>query len=212
MKKKGLLISIEGTEGVGKSTAATHIANYFRKLQYEVVLTREPGGTEIAEEIRQILLRHHHELLTAETELLLMFASRAQHFSHLIAPALAAGKVVISDRLVDSSYAYQGGGRGVNHSYIELLEQLVCRSINTDLTLLLDAEPHLGAKRVAQLGKPDRIESEQLQFFTRVRDAYLQRAANDPTRFSIIDAEQDLAAVQTAITQSLDKLLMRRNA
>lgn len=202
--KRGKLITIEGIEGAGKSTAIQCLTDYFQSRQKPLVLSREPGGTEIAEDIRKILLRHHQETMLAETELLLMFASRSQHIEHVIRPALAANKVVISDRLTDSSYAYQGGGRGVDNHYIEALEKMVHGDLTIDLTLLLDVDPDLGMKRAAQTSEPDRIESEQLQFFTRVREAYLQRADVCQHRFHIINADQSIEQVKSDIIKVLD--------
>ncbi|MEM9242795.1 MAG: dTMP kinase [Pseudomonadota bacterium] len=201
----GLLITVEGIDGAGKSTALSHIAAYFQAKKKQTLITREPGGTEVAEEIRQILLRHHQETIIAETELLLMFAGRAQHFNHVIKPALAEDKVVISGRLTDSSYAYQGGGRGIDNAYIEQLEKLVQQDIHIDLTLLLDLAPEIGLRRAMQSDKLDRIESEKLQFFHQVRDAYLQRAKQYPQRFRIINSEQRIAEVNKAITRALDE-------
>lgn len=203
--KKGQLITVEGIEGAGKSTAIQCITDYYQAQQRSVVLTREPGGTEVAEEIRQILLRHHQESILPKTELLLMFASRSQHIEHVIRPALAAGKVVISDRFTDSSYAYQGGGRGVSHDDIQVLAEMIQTDLEVNLTLLLDVDPALGMQRAAQTGQADRIESEQQQFFTRVREAYLKRAQAYQQRFQVINAEQSFEQVKRDIIEVLKR-------
>jgi len=207
---KGYLITLEGIEGAGKSTALQHMVTYIKKRQpaREVIISREPGGTEVSEEVRQILLRHHQEPILPATELLLMFASRAQHITHIIKPALAAGKIVISDRLTDSSYAYQGAGRGIKQRYIEALEELVHDGLHIDLTLLLDIAPKMGIQRAARANKPDRIESEEEQFFTRVRKAYLQRAKRYPQRFRVINAEKNVSEVMQEINNVLDKVAL----
>lgn len=212
-------ITIEGTEGAGKSTALQfiqdylkHYFSYFKKAHVEIVLTREPGGTETAEQIRQVLLHPAGtESMQPETELLLMFASRAQHVTHLIRPALQSGKWVVSDRYVDASYAYQGGGRGIDMNQIKILDQLVVGDFYPDLTLLLDIPADLGLARAEKrgLGK-DRIEQEKIDFFMRVRNVYLERAKQDPKRIKIIDASQQLSAVQEQISNVLDEFLARK--
>ncbi|MCP3679162.1 MAG: dTMP kinase [Gammaproteobacteria bacterium] len=202
-----LFITIEGIEGVGKSTAMRHITDYLQQRGQTVVATREPGGTEIAEQIRHILLTPHQEPVAANSELLLMFAARAQHIAQVILPALNAGKIVVSDRFTDASFAYQGGGRGMAMADITMLQQLVQRDLEIDLTILLDAPAEIGLQRATANSQPDRIEAEQIAFFQRVRQTYLQRAAAEPQRFHVIDATQPLAAVKTAINPLLDTLL-----
>ncbi len=204
---KKLFITIEGIEGVGKSTAMRHITDYLQQHGHAVVATREPGGTEIAEQIRHILLTPHQEPVAANSELLLMFAARAQHIAQVILPALNAGKIVVSDRFTDASFAYQGGGRGMAMADITMLQQLVQRDLEIDLTILLDAPAEIGLQRATANSQPDRIEAEQVAFFQRVRQTYLQRAAAEPQRFHVIDATQPLAVVKTTINQLLDSLL-----
>lgn len=207
--KKGFFITIEGVEGVGKSTAIHFLKQHFLNLNIDYIVTREPGGTEIAEEIRQVLLHKHNEKMCADTELLLMFASRAQHLDQVVKPALSAGKVVLSDRFTDATYAYQGGGRGINSDRIAILEEWVQGQLQPDLTILLDAPVEVGLKRIASRGVKDRIEHEQMEFFQKVREAYLGRASQHPERFKIIDATQSLTTVQEMLCQILEKLNTR---
>lgn len=210
MQHKGLFLTIEGVEGVGKSTAVKYIEQYLTEAGENFVLTREPGGTLIAEQIRQVLLAPNpNEPMVSDVELLLMFASRAQLVANLIKPALAAGKWVVSDRFVDASYAYQGGGRRLDMKKIATLDQWVVGDLKPDATILLDASPTLGLARAKDRGAQDRIEQEQVDFFERVRAGYLERAKQDPQRYHIIDATQSLAAVHAEIKKILDQL--RRN-
>lgn len=207
----GKFITVEGTEGAGKSTALTFIRDHLAKTQAELVLTREPGGTAVAEEIRHVLLHFNSsELVAPETELLLMFAARAQHINTCIQPALQAGKWVISDRYVDASYAYQGGGRGMKEQTIKMLDTLIVGPFYPDLTLLMDIPPELGCVRAEKRGEQkDRIEQERLDFFVRVRNAYLDRAKQDAKRIKVIDASQPLHAVQAQIASVLDEFLAK---
>ncbi|EKD73559.1 MAG: hypothetical protein ACD_45C00273G0002 [uncultured bacterium] len=207
----GKLITLEGIEGAGKSTARQFVTEYLTEKGIEVVSTREPGGTAISEAIRNVLLSHiENEVMTAETELLLMFASRAQHVRYRIVPWLEAGKWVISDRYIDASYAYQGGGRGMDLHLIHLLDQAVVGSVYPALTFLLDIAPAMGMARASSrgLGK-DRIEQEKLSFFERVRSAYLLRAAADPARWAVIDASKTVNQVQYDIQCHLDRFLVQ---
>jgi dTMP kinase len=205
---KGIFISVEGIEGVGKSTAVTFIQQYLMQAKQDIVLTREPGGTEIAEKIRQILLStHHKEVMAPETELLLMFASRAQHIQQVIAPALQQGKWVVSDRFVDASYAYQGGGRELSFSHIEMLEKWIVDDVKPVVTILLDAPAEIGLMRAKHRGPQDRIEQEKIDFFERVRIGYLKRAEQDKKRFRVIDATQSLDKIQAEIKTILDELI-----
>lgn len=208
----GKFITIEGTEGAGKSTALQFIQDYFTQANIDIIQTREPGGTEIAEQIRHVLLHAQTaEKILPETELLLMFAGRVQHIHHCIQPALAAGKWVISDRYVDASYAYQGGGRGMGRAPIELLDKWLVRSLYPDLTLLMDIPAELGLMRAENRGaQKDRIEQEKIDFFQRVRDTYLNRAKQDPARIKIIDASQSLQDVQVQIKKVLDDFISHR--
>lgn len=207
----GKFISIEGSEGAGKSTALQFIKDYLIKANIDVVWTREPGGTDMAEEIRRLVLHPmSFEEVAPETELLLMFAARAQHMKKNILPALSAGKWVASDRFIDASYAYQGGGRGLDLNYITMLDKWIVGSTYPDLTLLLDITPEKGFERAEKRGTDkDRIEQEKLDFFVRVREAYLERAKQDPQRIKIIDASVPLFAVQSQIRDALDAFIKR---
>lgn len=209
---KGIFLTIEGIEGVGKSTAMTFIQDYLLQAKQKILLTREPGGTHIAEKIRELLLTPFpEESMSPETELLLMFASRAQHIEKVIKPALYENKWVISDRFVDASYAYQGGGRQLDFSIIENLESWVVNGIYPTKTILLDAPPEIGLARAKHRGPQDRIEQEKLDFFEKVRNAYLKRAANDKQRFCIIDATLPLSLVQVEIKKILNELIKIRD-
>jgi dTMP kinase len=206
---KGLFITFEGGEGAGKSTMIERARDYFAANGREVTLTREPGGTRLAEKIRKMILGPEHGNLCAEAELLLMFAARAQHLHELIRPGLAQGHVVLCDRFTDASWAYQGGGRGQAQPFIAALEQGVHGDLQPDITLLLDLPVEVGMKRMANRGKTDRIEQESKDFFERVRAAYLQRAKNDPKRFRVIDAAQDMPSVWGQIEQVLAGLISK---
>lgn len=204
----GRFITLEGGEGVGKSTNLQFIQQLLQQRQLEVVMTREPGGTELAEKIRQLLLEKHAESITEQAELLLVFAARAQHIQHVILPALKQGLWVLSDRFTDATYAYQGGGRGMDIQTIAWLENTIQGDLRPDLTLLLDAPLDVGMLRAQQRGKLDRFESEQRDFFERVRQAYLQRAIQEPQRYKIIDAGLPLDDVQIQIKQAVDTLFV----
>ena len=199
----GLFITLEGPEGAGKSTNRDYLATRFREQGIDVVLTREPGGTPLAERIREILLAPSNELMASDTELLLMFAARAQHIDQVIRPALERGCVVICDRFTDATYAYQGGGRGLSHQRIAVLEDFVQGALRPDMTLVFDLPVEVGLARAAERGCLDRFEQEGMAFFEAVRQTYLQRAAEHPQRYRIVDAAQPLQDVQ----QSLDRLL-----
>ena len=183
-------ISIEGIEGMGKTTVFNAVKDYLDQQGVAFKSTREPGGTAIAEGIRDVLLAHAEEALTPMGELLLMFASRAQHVAHVIKPSLAKGQWVICDRFVDASYAYQGGGRGLSQDKLDALSAWTV-DVMPDVTFLLDASVELGAHRIGKRSTKDRIEIEQHDFFERARRAYQSRAANAPERFVVIDASQD---------------------
>lgn len=200
---KGLFITIEGIEGVGKSTILNFLKEYLSERLIKIVCTREPGGTLIAEEIRNVLLTHHDEIMTAETELLLLFAGRAQHVTQVIKPALERGDWVICDRFTDASFAYQGWGRGLPLQKISALAHWVLDDFSPDITLLLDAPVEVGLQRLVQRGKKDRIEQEDVNFFQRVREGYLALAARFPQRFHIIQADQSLKQVQDQIINVL---------
>ena len=205
--KLGKFITLEGIEGAGKSTALQFIRDYFAEKHQEILVTREPGGTSLSEEIRQLILHpKSDEVMLADTELLLMFAARAQHIKHCLRPALEAGKWVVSDRYIDASYAYQGGGRQVNLNHIKVLDEMIVGELYPDLTLLLDLSVDLGMARTEQRNsQKDRIEKEQIDFFIRIRKAYLERAKQDPNRIKIIDASKTVMDVSKQIRLILDQ-------
>ncbi len=204
---RGKFLSIEGTEGVGKSTNLVFVRDWLHARGIEVVVTREPGGTPLAEEIRSLLLAKRDEQVDETAELLLVFAARAQHIAEVIRPALARGAWVLSDRFTDATYAYQGGGRGLSTHIISQLETLVQQELRPDLTLILDIEVEQGLNRARQRGDLDRFESETISFFERVRSAYRERAESSPENYAVINAGQDLPAVQADIDATLSRLL-----
>lgn len=199
----GMFISLEGSEGVGKTTSLNFICDYIKSLGHNVLVTREPGGTPMAEEIRDILLSEREEKVESDTELLLMFASRTQHVNQVIKPALAKGTWVICDRFVDASYAYQGGGRGLDFSHIQQLENWCLQGFKPDLTLLLDMSVEEGLARTKKRGKADRFEIEQMNFYEDIRSAYLKRAQEEPERMFIIDAAPEVSIVQASLKRIL---------
>lgn len=205
----GLFITLEGPEGAGKTTNRAYLAEKLEAQGFQVALTREPGGTALAEQIRDILLASHDEKMSVDTELLLMFAARAQHLAQVILPALAAGKIVICDRFTDATYAYQGGGRGLDCSRIAMLEQFVQGDLRPDMTLLFDLPVADGMARAVARGKLDRFEQEQQNFFEAVRQSYLQRAKDDPERFRMVNAQQALADVQKSLDIHLLEIMER---
>ncbi|WP_039913940.1 dTMP kinase [Cellvibrio mixtus] len=205
--QRGKFLTIEGTEGVGKSTNLAFVRDWLTARGVEVIVTREPGGTPMAEEVRSLLLSKRDEPVDETAELLLVFAARAQHLAQVIKPALARGAWVLSDRFTDATYAYQGGGRGLNKSIIEELEQLVQGDLRPDLTLILDIDVELGLNRARQRGELDRFESETIGFFERVRVAYRQRAEAAPVRYALVDAGKTLPEVQAEIDRVLTVLL-----
>jgi dTMP kinase len=205
----GLFITVEGVEGVGKSTNLHFIEERLRAAGREVVVTREPGGTDLGEQIRALLLDRDNCDMSADTELLLMFAARAEHLAQVIRPALAAGRWVLSDRFTDASYAYQGGGRGIAESRIAVLEAWVQGGLRPDATFLLDAPVALGLERAGKRSALDRFECEELEFFERIRHAYLSMARRNPERYRVIDASEELDAVQARIAPEIDALLER---
>jgi len=208
----GRFITIEGIEGVGKSTNVDFIARYFRDRGETVVVTREPGGTELAEAIRRLILETPRDGLSDTGELLLMFAARAEHLHSLIKPALARGDTVVCDRFTDATFAYQGSGRGVDWDRIETLRTLVQGDLQPDLTVLLDADTAVSAQRVAGRGEAkDRFEQERAEFFSRVREGYLRLAAEQPQRIAVIDAGRPLAEVQEQLATVLDNRFKKAN-
>jgi dTMP kinase len=208
----GCLISLEGTEGAGKSTLAKFLYTYLKEKEIEVVLTREPGGTEIAEEIRSILLKHHNEVLLPKTEALLMFASRIQHIEQVVLPALKLGKWVISDRFTDASYAYQGAGRFLGFDCIHELKNWSIGDFQPSLTFLLDISLELGAKRLQEREHLDRIEHEKNDFFQRSRQMYLDLEKRFPHRFYKIDASLSAQEVQKLAVKKIDELIIKKKS
>jgi dTMP kinase len=199
---------LEGPEGAGKSTNREYLAQRLRDHGLDVVLTREPGGTPLAESIRELLLAPADEPMNSDAELLLVFAARAQHLAQVIRPALERGAVVLCDRFTDATYAYQGGGRGLSTQRIEQLESFVQGEMRPDLTLVFDLPVEVGLSRAAR-GRLDRFEQEGLGFFEAVRNTYLRRAGQDRQRYRIVDAGQSLAAVQEALDRLLPEVLDR---
>ncbi|WCR43554.1 dTMP kinase [Stutzerimonas stutzeri] len=206
---KGLFVTLEGPEGAGKSTNREYLADRLRARGLDVVLTREPGGTPLAERIRDLLLTPADEPMAIDTELLLVFAARAQHLAQVIRPALARGAVVLCDRFTDATYAYQGGGRGLPLERIEQLETFVQGDLRPDLTLIFDLPVEVGLARAAARGRLDRFEQEGMCFFEAVRSAYLQRAEAAPSRYRVLDAGQPLSAVQRDVEALIPELLVR---
>ncbi len=202
---KGKFITLEGTEGVGKSTNIACIEQWLSSRGIDFISTREPGGTELGEEVRTLLLSHRSQSVDVMAELLLMFAARAQHLSEKILPALNKGTWVLCDRFTDATFAYQGGGRGVDLHLIQTLADLVQGGLQPDLTLVLDIDPEVGLTRVRQRGERDRFETEELAFFDRVRHGYHRQIASQPERFSLIDASQNEQQVAADINSVLDK-------
>ncbi|MAC99556.1 MULTISPECIES: dTMP kinase [Pseudomonas] len=205
----GVFVTLEGPEGAGKSTNLAYIAAALRAAGCEPLLTREPGGTPIAEQIRGLLLAHHEEPMDDDAELLLVFAARAQHLNRVIRPALATGRVVISDRFTDATYAYQGGGRGIDLTRIAALEHWTQGDLRPDLTLVLDVPVEVGMTRARARSALDRFESEQQSFFEAVRSSYLSRAELAPERYVIVDASADLDQVQQRLQPFIDQVLER---
>ncbi|MDH5178539.1 MAG: dTMP kinase [Gammaproteobacteria bacterium] len=204
---QGKFLTIEGAEGVGKTTNIDFIRQYLTSAGIDFIATREPGGTPLAEKIRELLLDAKQTAVSADTELLMMFAARAQHLAEKILPALEKGQWVICDRFTDATYAYQGGGRGIDTQRIAQLETWVQGSLRPDLTLLLDVPVELGLERAGNRSEPDRFEREKIDFFQRVRACYLERAAQEPQRFRVVDAARDLIEVQARIKQVLDEVI-----
>ncbi|MGH8442226.1 MAG: dTMP kinase [Nevskiaceae bacterium] len=202
----GRLIVLEGGEGAGKSTHAAFVRDWLAGRGRAAVLTREPGGSPLAEAVRDLVLRDWAEGIDAPTELLLMFAARAAHLHALIRPALDAGRDVICDRFVDATYAYQGAGRGMRAVDIDTLTALVLKRLRPDLVLVLDVSPATGASRVRRRGSANRFDAEAQAFQARVRRAYLRRAARDRRRYAVIDASREPGAVQADIVRALERL------
>jgi len=207
---RGKFITIEGGEGVGKTTNIAFIESWLEGQGINYVATREPGGTPVAEKVRALLLDHHEESIDSTAELLLIFAARAQHLNTVIIPALEAGIWVLCDRFTDATYAYQGGGRELGMEKVAVLEEFVQGALRPDLTLILDVDPEIGMQRAQRRGELDRFESEQMAFFKKIRATYLELARRDAGRYSVIDASQPLDAVQRAIGNAFSHHLLEQ--
>lgn len=207
MAERGRFITVEGIEGAGKSTQMEAVRGFLDAQGITVVVTREPGGTPLSEAVRGLLLDPGNRGMAADTELLLVFAARAEHIHKVIRPALDAGDWVLSDRFTDATFAYQGGGRGIPAERIAALEDWVQGDLRPDLTLLLDLPVETGMARIADRGRPDRFEREERDFFQRIRDNYLERVAAEPGRFRRIDASAPLEEVRREVLAALGTLL-----
>lgn len=206
-RNRGRFITLEGGEGAGKSTNLHYLRDRLQTAGQVVTVTREPGGTPLGESIRDLLLDSGHSAMHADTELLLMFAAREQHLRERILPALTRGEWVLCDRFTDATYAYQGGGRGLDRQRIAQLESWVQADFQPYRTLLFDLPVDIGMERAGQRGVLDRFEQEQAAFFERVRATYLARAREFPERFRVIDASRDLDEVQDQLDSLIDELL-----
>jgi dTMP kinase len=202
MTERGRFITVEGIDGAGKSTQIDAVAAALRARGLHLVLTREPGGTSLGESLRELIL---NERMSAETETLLLFAARAEHLERVIRPALAVGHWVLCDRFTDATYAYQSGGRGVAGDRIAALEHWVHADLQPDLTLLFDVPPEIAAQRLSRARAADRFEAENVQFFTAVRHAYLERAASDPARFFVIDGTRPPEELRVQLTDLAER-------
>ena len=204
---KGLFITFEGVEGAGKTTNIAYIAEKIESAGHEILLTREPGGTSLGEAIRELLISKDFPEMHQDTELLLMFAARAEHLQREIIPALKAGKWVLCDRFTDATYAYQGAGRGIDVNHIKLLENFVQGSLRPDYTFLFDLDAEIGLARAQSRGESDRFEQQHVDFFNRVRNQYLQMAKDSAERYRIVNAQHDLVTVQKQIDSLLSQIL-----
>lgn len=209
MKKRsrGLFIALEGGEGAGKSTHARLVALWLREQGRRPILTREPGGSPLAEAVRDVVLRRWREGMNGTTELLLMFAARAAHLNATIRPALASGRDVVCDRFIDATYAYQGAGRGLPVRQIDTLAEMVLRGLQPDLVLILDVPPSVGSRRVRKRGTQNRFDRERARFAQTVREAYLKRAKREPRRYAVIDASGKPKDVEQEIKRILEERL-----
>lgn len=207
MAERGRFITVEGIEGAGKSTQMDVIREFLDDRGRRVVVTREPGGTPLSETVREVLLDPENRGMSSDAELLLMFAARAEHLHKVIEPALDSGEWVLCDRFTDATFAYQGGGRGVEPARIAVLEQWVQGELRPDLTLLLDLPVAAGRARIAERGRPDRFEREDDAFFERIRASYLERAAAEPQRFRCIDASASVERVSREVLDAVGMLL-----
>jgi len=209
--KQGAFITIEGIEGAGKSTCMQVVAEQIDAQGIALLQTREPGGTELGEDLRELLLGHRHTGMADDTELLLMFAARAEHIQRKILPALQAGHWVLCDRFTDATYAYQGAGRGIPVQRIEVLENWVQGALRPDLTIVMDLPVAQGLERAGKRSAPDRFESEALAFFERVRQGYLDIAQRDPQRVRVVDASRDLEQVSRSIHRLVGDFIQARH-
>lgn len=205
--EKGLFITLEGVEGAGKTTQLAFIENYLRQANIDLLVTREPGGTPLGEEIRELLLRPRSEGMTGRAELMLMFAARSEHLEEKIIPALENGTWVLCDRFTDATYAYQGGGRGLDQSLIAHLEEFAQGDLRPDVTIYLDLPVETGLERARQRSEPDRFEQEDEAFFRAVRQTYLHRAEQYPDIYRVIDASKTIDKVQQQISAILSELV-----
>jgi dTMP kinase len=205
----GCFVTVEGGEGAGKTTQLAFMRAYLEQAGYRVMLTREPGGTPLGEEIRALLLGHRHDGMALATETLLMFAARAEHLERVIRPALATGHWVLCDRFTDATYAYQGGGRGLPAQRIAILEDWAQGTLRPDLTLVFDLPVEMGLERVGRRGAADRFEREEKAFFERIRAVYLDRARRHPDRYRIVNADRPVEAVRAEVETILAGWLER---
>ena len=204
MNQLGKLITLEGVDGAGKTSHIEFIKEYLTNLKLNFIMTREPGGTELGEKLREILL---HDEMTPKTETILMFAARNEHIEKVIRPGLTSGAIVISDRFTDASYAYQSGGKGVEDEEIDVLKDLVQKNLQPDLTFLFDLPVEVSIKRLKKTRKLDKFEKEEKDFHENVRKKYLMIAKNNPKRFSVLNSEKSIDEIQSQIKIKLDELL-----
>jgi dTMP kinase len=217
--RRGLFITLEGPDGAGKSTQGRRLVEYLRRVNIDVVYTREPGGTALGEGIRRLLLDETHREMAPVTEMLLFAASRAQFVREVVDPALASGVTVLSERYVDASLAYQGYGRGIDAAVVRMVNEVATGGLLPDLTVLLDIDPALGLARAraaqgkeGRAGRGDRLEQESEAFYERVRAGFLRLARESPQRFVIVDAQDDVERVHRYVIQAVERLLARRKA
>jgi len=204
MNQLGKFITLEGVDGAGKTSHIEFIKEYLTNLKFDFIMTREPGGTELGERLREILL---HDEMTPKTETILMFAARNEHIEKVIRPGLTSGAIVISDRFTDASYAYQSGGKGVEDEAINVLKDLVQKNLKPDLTFLFDLPVDVSIKRLKKTRKLDKFEKEEKDFHENVRKKYLMIAKNNPKRFSVLNSEKSIDEIQSQIKIKLDELL-----
>lgn len=204
MNQLGKFITLEGVDGAGKTSHIEFIKEYLTNLKFDFIMTREPGGTELGERLREILL---HDEMTPKTETILMFAARNEHIEKVIRPGLTSGAIVISDRFTDASYAYQSGGKGVEDEEIDVLKDLVQKNLQPDLTFLFDLPVEVSIKRLKKTRKLDKFEKEEKDFHENVRKKYLMIAKNNPKRFSVLNSEKPIDEIQSQIKIKLDELL-----